>query len=109
LGEFLQLLLQQVEMVHPRAGRLLLILGFEQEFIDFTDGQTLDQVMKGAVFWTAVATVALGFAAGGITLDDRSAEEVGRNIQLAQQEAFALAQSQGGGAPEIKYPSHIYG
>ena len=96
-------------MLHPCAGRGLLRRGLEEELVDFADGQALGQIIERAVLGAAMMTVALRFATGGKTFDDRSAEQVGRPFELPEQPAFALAQGQRGFAGEAEYPSHMYG
>jgi hypothetical protein len=109
LGEFLQLLLKRAEMLHARTGRLLLGRGFEEELIHFAHGQALGQIIERAMLGATVMTMALGFATSGKALHDRSAEEVSGNVQLLQEKASALAESQGGLARVIENPRHVYG
>ena len=77
LGEFLHLLLEQAKMPHAGTSGLPLIVGFEQELIHFAHRQALGQIIERAMFGAAVMTMAASFAAGGITLHDRGAEQVG--------------------------------
>ena len=91
------------------ASDLLLGRSLEQELIDLTHGQALGQIMKGAVFVSAVTALALGFAAAGETLDQGSTEGVWEDFELREQPMFALAQGQRGFALGAEYPSHIYG
>ena len=96
-------------MLDAIASGLLLGWGLEQELIDLTHGQALRQIMKGAVFVSAVTALALGFAAAGETLDQGSTEGVWEDFELREQQMFALAQGQRGFAGGGEYPSHIYG
>ena len=96
-------------MLDASMGRLALILGFKEKLVHFAHGQALGQIVEGAMLGAAVMTVALGFAAGGKALDDRSAKNVGGNAQLLEEKAFALAQCQCGFAGMVEYPSHVYG
>ena len=96
-------------MFHASTGRLLLGLGFEKELIHFAHGQALGQIIEWAMLGAAVMTMALGFATRGIALDDRSAEDVGGNVQLLKEKSFALAERQGGLAGVFEYPRHLYG
>src|SRR5687768_9671971 len=98
-----------MEMLDALAGGVLLRLGLEKELVDLAHGQTLGEVIKGAVFGPAVMALALSFATPSKTLDDRGAEQVRGNIQLLQEKAFALAQGQGGLAGVVEYPRHVYG
>jgi len=70
LREFLDLLLERAEMLHTLAGGVLLLLGFEEELIHFTDRQTLAEIIKRAVPGPAVMALALRFAASGKALDE---------------------------------------
>jgi len=108
LREFLDLLLERTEMLHALAGVLLLLLGFEEEFVHFTDRQTLGEIIKRPVLGSAVMALALSFAAGGKALDEGGAEQIRRNVQLLEEKALALAQSQSGLASVVEYPRHIY-
>jgi hypothetical protein len=96
-------------MVDPIASGLLLSRGFQKELIDLTHGQALGQIMKGAMFVSAVTAVTLGFAATGEALDQGGAQGVWKDFELREQKMFALAQGQSGFAGGGVYPSHIYG
>jgi hypothetical protein len=93
-------------MVDTLAGGLLLGGGLEEELVDLADRQTLGQVIKGAVFLAAVVARAVALATAGETLHQRSAQGVGTDLDLGQEEAFALAQGEGGFV-RVMYPSHI--
>ena len=67
-------------MLRSRASRVLLGFGFEEELIHFTDGQALGQEIEGAVFSSAMMTVAVGFAAAGEAFNQRGPQEVGKDL-----------------------------
>lgn len=96
-------------MLRPRARRVLLGFGFEKELIHFTDGQTLGEIIERTMFSATVMAMALSFATGGKALHDGSAEKVGGDVELAEEELFALAKRQGGFACVIENPRHVYG
>src|SRR6266404_964949 len=52
--------------------------------------------------------VAIGLATAGEALDEGGPEGVGQDLELGEQEAFALAQSQGGFASRDIYIRAIY-
>ena len=81
-------------MLDARPGHLPLGLGLQEEFVHFAHGQTLGQVVVGAVLAAAVMTMALGFAAGAKALDDRGAQNIGRNPQLLAEPSFPVTESQ---------------
>jgi len=85
----------------------LLLGGFEQELADVPGGQAERQIIIGAVFLSLVAGTG-GLAASEELLDARGAQDLGRQAQLVEEGAFALAKGEGGSAFEFKYPSHIY-
>jgi len=109
LREFLELLVEMAVMLDAIASGLLLGRGLEQELIDLTHGQALGQIMKGAMFVSAVTAVTLGFAAAGETFDQGGAQRVREDLELREQKMFALAQGQRGFAGGAVYPSHMYG
>ncbi len=82
--------------------------GFEEELQDVALRQAAGQVVKGAVL-LSLGTGAVGFATGGETFDVRSAQEMRRHGQSAQERGFALAQGQGRGAAELVYLSQLLG
>ena len=96
-------------MLRTGAGGLLLGLGFEEKLIHFANGQTLGEVIEGAMLGTAMMTMALRFSTSGKTFHDGGAEEIGGNVQLAEEKGFALAESQGGFARVVENPRHVYG
>jgi len=108
LRELLDLLLELMEVVNAVFGGLLLSGTFEEELVHFSHGQTLSQIIKGTVFVSSMAAVAIGFATAAESLDQRGAQAIGRDLDLGEQEAFAFAQSQGGFVG-IEYLSHNYG
>ena len=89
--------------------RLLLGGCFEEELINFAYGQALSQIVKRSVFISSVMAVAIRLATAGEALDQRSPQAVGQDLDLGEQKAFALAQSQRGFARGDIYLSHIYG
>jgi len=54
-----------------------------------------------------LATVAVGFATAGEAFDEGGAQAVGQDLELRKQEAFALAQGQGGLAGGSVYLCYI--
>jgi hypothetical protein len=108
LGEFLQAIVKLIEGGGGQPGGLLVGGVFEQKLLDPTDGQTLGQVIKGAML-LALAAGAVGFATGGEALNDAGADEVGRQAGLIEQTLTALAQRQCGEAAEAEYLCHRYG
>jgi hypothetical protein len=108
LGEFLQLLLELAIALDAVFSRLLLSGCFELELIDPTHGQTLREVVKGAVLLSPMMAVTIGLATAGETLDQRGAQTLGQDPDLGEEEAFAFAQRQGGFGG-VMNPSHIYG
>ena len=109
LREFFELLVEMAVMPDAITSGLLLGRSLEQELINFTHGQALRQIMKGAVFVSPVMAVTLGFTAAGEALDQGSAQGVWEDLELREQKMFALAQGQRGFAGGAVYPSHIYG
>lgn len=97
-----------METLAPRARPLQNIRGLKEELVDPAHGQTLGQVVKRAML-LAMMTATLNLATGGETLNDRSAQQIAGNLDLAQQKELALPQRQGGLADRIKYPCHMYG
>src|SRR6266446_5531003 len=95
-------------MIDAGSGRLLLSIGLEKELIDLADSQALGEVIKRAVLVAAVVAMAIGLAATGETLDERGAQRIGADFKLREEEALALAQSEGGLGRAVN-PSHIYG
>ena len=93
-------------MLDAVASRLLLGEALEEEFVDLAHGQTLGQVVERAVLIAPVVAMAVGFTTAGETLHQGSAQGVGADFELGKQEAFALAQGEGGFG-RIVYPSHI--
>ncbi len=87
---------------------LALRVGLEQEFKHTARYQTDGQIIKGAVL-VPLSADAVGFAAGGETLDKGGAQELGRNAQLTQERSFALAQGQSRRAAEAVYLSQYIG
>ena len=108
LGELLQLLLQLVVMIDPGTGTVLLGGRFEKELVHLADRQALSQVIKRSVLIAAVVAMAVAFATAGEALDQGGAQGVGADLELGEQEAFALAQGERGFGGVV-YPSHIYG
>jgi hypothetical protein len=109
LGKFLDLLLELAVVLDALLSRLLLDGCFEEELINFSYGQALGQIVKRSVFISPVMAVAIGLATAGEAFDQRGPQAVGQDLDLGQQKAFALAQSQRGFARGDIYPSHIYG
>ncbi len=93
-------------MLDRVASRLLLGGALEEEFVDPAHRQTLGQVVERTVLIAPVVALAIGFTTAGEALDQRSAQGVGANLKLGEQEAFALAQGKGGFAGVV-YPSHM--
>ena len=58
------------------------------------------------MFIAAVVAMAVGFAAPGEALDQGGAQGVGADLELGEEEAFALAQGERGFGGVV-YPSHI--
>ena len=81
---------------------VLLLRSLEQELQNLAGRQTAGQIVEGAVL-PALSAGAMGFATGGEPLDIGSAQEVGRDGQLAQERGLALAQGQGGSASALVY------
>jgi len=71
LGEFLKGVIKLVENAHGLAGGLLLLGCLEQEFAHMAGGDTLSQVVVGAVPGSGMASTA-SLAAGAKALNDRS-------------------------------------
>jgi len=82
--------------------------GFEEKLQDLAWNQTAGQIIEGAVLLSP-GTSAVGFAAGGESLDVGSAQEIRGNGQLAQERGFALAQNQRGRAAQPVYLSQYVG
>ena len=93
-------------MLNGLASRLLLGVALEEEFVNLAHRQTLRQVVERSVFTAAVVALAVGFTTAGEALHQRSAQRVGVDFKLGQQEAFAFAQGEGG-CGGVMYPSHI--
>jgi hypothetical protein len=91
LGEFFQLLLQLAVVVNARFGSILLSGCFKKELVDLARRQALSQVIEWAVLLSSVMTVTIGFTAKGETLDEGSAEAVGLDADLGEEQAFAIA------------------
>jgi len=108
LGEFFKLLLQLAIALDSLFSGLLLGGRFEEELIDFSHRQALGQIVEGAVLFSSVMAVTIGFATGGESLDQGGAQAVGQDLDLREQEAFAFAQRQGG-LGGVMNPSHVYG
>jgi hypothetical protein len=83
--------------------------GFEEEFVHFSRGQALGQVVEGAMLIPAMVAGAIGFATAGETLDQGGAQGIREDLDLGNQKAFAPAQGQGGLASGGMNPRHIYG
>jgi hypothetical protein len=109
LREFLQLLLQGAEVFGPLACGLLLRFTLQEELVHLPHRQALGQIIEWTMLGSAIMTMAPRFATGGKTLHHRSAQEIGRNAQLLEEKALALAQSQRGLAGVVEYPRHVYG
>ena len=77
------------------AGLLALLWRFEQELFHPTSAQTLNEVIKRSVLETTAAA-AVFFAAGQVLPDIRSADQIGRQVQLGQQRRVALLQCRKG-------------
>jgi hypothetical protein len=109
LREFFQLFQQLAVVVDAHFRRLLLGEGFELELVDFAHRQTLRQKVVRAVLGAALMAMTASLAAGSESFDDRGAQAVGRDFELGQEEALALAQSQRGFALGCVYPCYVYG
>jgi hypothetical protein len=90
LREFLQSLPQTMVSLDALSALLLLGVGFEQEFKHAARDQTDGQIVKRAVL-APLSAGAVGFAAGGETLDEGGSQQLGWNAQLTQERSFALA------------------
>lgn len=77
-------------MAHTLLGAQLLSFILQEEFEDMAGGQIGGQVIEGAVT-LALGTAAIGFAAGGEALNVRSAEQILRDSQLAQESRLAVS------------------
>jgi len=85
-----------------------LSVGFEQQAAHATFGQAAVEVEEGAVL-VALMTGALGAPAGQEPFQQGGVNEVGRQLEGAQQAvSFALAQSQGGEARDWALTVYIY-
>lgn len=69
---------------------LLLNLGLEQEFVNPAAAEGLREIIKRAVFGSAVTATALLFSADRKTLDIRSAQQIGINLELRHKRGLAL-------------------
>ena len=96
LREFLDLVLELVVVLNPRLSDLPLGGCFKEEFIHFTRGQALGQVVEGSMFIPAMVAGAVGFATAGEPLDQGGAQCIREDLELRNQKAFAPAQGQGG-------------
>src|SRR5690348_16796569 len=96
-------------MLNALAGVLLLVRSFQEELVHFAHRQALREIIERSVLGSAVMALALSFAAGREALDDGSAQQIRRHVQLLEEKAFALAQRQSGLAGLVKYPRHVYG
>ena len=84
LREFLDLPLELVVVLDPSLSGLPLRGCFKKEFIHLTRGQTLGQVVEGAMFIPALVAGAVGFATAGETLDQRGAQAIREELELRQ-------------------------
>jgi hypothetical protein len=109
LGKLLELGLQLAVVLDAGLSGLLLGGGSEEELVDLAHSQALGQIVEGAMLMALLVTVAIGFATAGEALDEGGAQAVGQDLELRKQEAFALAQGQGGLAGGSVYLCHIYG
>ena len=100
------MLLQLAVMLDGAAGGLPLGRGLEQELVDLAHGQTLGQVVEGAVFIAAVVALAVSFATLGETLHQRGPQAVGADFEPSKEESLAVAQDEGGFGDPVN-PSHI--
>ena len=71
-------------------------------------GEAAVEIKERAVFGAATMALAIGFAAFEKALDQRSVQEVGRELKRAQEMGFTLTQCQRGCSLERCYPTHIY-
>ena len=94
-------------MSHTRFGFGLLSGGPQEELGHLPHGQTLGQVIKGAVFLAPMMAAAVFLAADREALDKRGTEQVRVDFELGEQPVLTLAQGEGGLAAESIYPSHI--
>ena len=78
-------------MLDGIASRLLLGGALEEEFVNLAHRQTLGQVIERAVLIATVVAAAIGLAAPGETLHQRSAQGVGADFELGKEVPFAVA------------------
>ena len=69
-------------------------------------GQIGGQIIKRAMP-LALSAAAIGFTAGGESLDVGGAEQIGWGAELAQEGGLAVAQGESGSAAEFVYLSHL--
>ena len=108
LADFIKDLLHLGAGRQALAGLIDLFLGFEQERLEVALAKRAVEIEKGTVFGAGGVAAAIGFATLEQAFEQRSAHEVGREVERAQEMRFALAQGQRGGAMERAYLTHIY-
>jgi hypothetical protein len=82
-------------------------VGFKQQAAHTTFGEASIEIKEGAMLFALMAG-ALGPSAGQEPFQQRGVNKVGRQLEGTQEAGFALAQSQGGKAPNLALTTHIY-
>ena len=108
LTDFIEQLLRLGISGNTLTGLVDLVRGFKQERLHLAFGEAAVEIKERAVLGTAGVAVAIGFATFKESLDQRSMQDVGRELKGAQQMGLALAQRQSGRPRKRLYPTHIY-
>lgn len=90
------------------SGDGLLLGGLEQKLAYLAGLKAYRQIVERPVSLSALAAT-VGLAAGGETLDERSSQQVARDLQRTKEPGPALAQRQDWLAAEVEYLSQLLG